>query len=129
MRNTLLASSVFGLSAVALGAFGAHALRDTLAARGSAGTWETAVLYHLLHGVALLALGLGRTAAPAPWLQRAFLAWSAGIILFSGSLYALALGGPLVLGPVTPLGGVAFIAGWACVFVHARTAGTSPAKP
>jgi uncharacterized membrane protein YgdD (TMEM256/DUF423 family) len=122
MRNPLLASSIFGLTGVVLGAFGAHALRDTLAAHGTAGTWETAVHYHLFHAVALLAVALARPAAPAPWLRRAGLAWGAGIVLFSGSLYLLALGGPQWLGPVTPLGGLGFIAGWAAVFLHARTA-------
>jgi uncharacterized membrane protein YgdD (TMEM256/DUF423 family) len=122
MRNPLLASSLFGLTGVVLGAFGAHALRDTLAAHGSAGTWETAVLYHLVHAVALLGLGLARPASP--WLSRAALAWTAGIVLFSGSLYLLALGGPKWLGPVTPLGGLGFIAGWICVLVHAWSAGS-----
>jgi uncharacterized membrane protein YgdD (TMEM256/DUF423 family) len=123
MRNPLLASSLFGLTGVVLGAFGAHALRDTLVAHGSTGTWETAVLYHLVHAVALLGLGLARPAAP--WLGRAALAWTAGIVLFSGSLYLLALGGPRWLGPVTPLGGLGFITGWVCVFVHAKSAGSA----
>jgi uncharacterized membrane protein YgdD (TMEM256/DUF423 family) len=122
MRNPLLASSLFGVTGVVLGAFGAHALRATLAARGAAGTWETAVHYHLFHAVALLAVGLARPAAAAPWLRRAGIAWSAGIVLFSGSLYLLALGGPAWLGPVTPLGGLGFIVGWAAVFLHARSA-------
>lgn len=123
MRNPLLASSLLGVTGVVLGAFGAHALRDTLAAHGSASTWQTAVLYQLVHAVALLGLGLARPAAP--WLGRAALAWTAGILLFSGSLYLLALGGPKWLGPVTPLGGLGFIAGWICVLVHARSAGSA----
>lgn len=127
MRNPLLASSLFGLTGVVLGAFGAHALRDTLAAHGTASTWETAVHYHLFHAVALLAVGLARPPA-APWLRRAGFAWGAGITLFSGSLYLLALGGPKWLGPVTPLGGLGFIAGWAAVFVHAW-ASPNPDRP
>lgn len=123
MRNPLLASSIFGLTGVVLGAFGAHALRDTLAAHSSAGTWQTAVLYQLVHAVALLGLGLARPTAP--WLDRAALMWTAGIVLFSGSLYLLALGGPQWLGPVTPLGGLGFIAGWICVLLDARSAGSA----
>lgn len=121
MRNPLLASGIFGLTGVVLGAFGAHALRATLAAQGSAGTWETAVHYHLFHALALLAVGLHRPTGPAPWLRRAGIAWGAGIVLFSGSLYLLALGGPRWLGPVTPLGGLGFIVGWVGVFLHARS--------
>ncbi len=122
MRNPLLASSIFGLTGVVLGAFGAHALHDTLVTHGSTGTWETAVHYHLFHAVALLILGLARPAGPAPWLRRAGIAWGTGIVLFSGSLYLLALGGPKWLGPMTPLGGLGFIVGWAGVFLHARSA-------
>jgi uncharacterized membrane protein YgdD (TMEM256/DUF423 family) len=105
-RQNLLAAGLFGFSGVALGAFGAHALKDTLAAHGTTATWQTAVLYHLIHAVALLAFAGGR------WAGRC---WIAGIVLFSGSLYALALGGPKLLGPVTPLGGLAFLSGWAFV--------------
>lgn len=124
MRNPLLASSIFGLTGVVLGAFGAHALHDTLVAHGSADTWETGVHYHLFHAIALLAIGLQTPTAPAPWLRRACLAWTMGIILFSGSIYVFALGGPKVVGIIfPPLGGLGFIAGWACIFLHARSAG------
>lgn len=101
--------AVFGAFAVILGAFGAHALRDTLASTGHIETWHTAVLYHLVHSVAAFAIASGdsRKSRTAAWL------WIVGIVLFSGSLYCLALGGPRWLGPVTPLGGVALILGWA----------------
>jgi uncharacterized membrane protein YgdD (TMEM256/DUF423 family) len=105
-RFNLIAAGLLGFTGVALGAFGAHALKDTLAANGMTSTWQTAVLYHLIHAVALLAF-TGWT-----WVGRC---WIAGILLFSGSLYALALGGPKFLGPITPLGGAAFLAGWALV--------------
>jgi uncharacterized membrane protein YgdD (TMEM256/DUF423 family) len=103
-------AAVFGFLGVGLGAFGAHALRARLAPEQLA-VWETAVHYQLLHAVVLLALGLyaAATARPlgvAPWL------FAAGIVCFSGSLYGLVLGGPRLLGPVTPLGGLALIAGW-----------------
>jgi len=107
-----LIAAVLGFLGVALGAFGAHALKPTLEAHGSVEIWKTAVLYHLVHAVALLALAGWRDAHAGPSGRVAIL-WSVGIALFSGSLYWLALGGPKLLGPVTPLGGVAFLAGWA----------------
>ena len=113
-RRITLAAGLLGLTGVALGAFGAHALKDTLAARGTLPIWQTAVLYQLVHSVALLALAGWRDALGAS-LTRIALCWVAGIVLFSGSLYWLALGGPGFLGPITPLGGLAFLAGWALV--------------
>jgi uncharacterized membrane protein YgdD (TMEM256/DUF423 family) len=109
-RGLLLVAALLGAAGVALGAFGAHGLRERLDARALE-VWETAVRYHLVHAVALLALAASPYAAQlrvAGWL------FAAGIALFSGSLYALALGvGPrALLGPITPLGGLAFVAGW-----------------
>ncbi len=79
------------------------------------GVWETAVHYQLLHAVALAGaagwLGAG-TGGSGAWAVRL---WTAGVVLFSGSLYGLALGGPRWLGPVTPLGGVFLIGGWVCL--------------
>ncbi|MDB6168986.1 MAG: hypothetical protein JWM88_1850 [Verrucomicrobia bacterium] len=115
-RTTLLFAGLFGLTGVALGAFGAHSLRDWLAEKGTANTWETAARYQLLHSVALLGAAAwmhqtkGAARSRAGWAAAC---WSAGVLLFSGSLYALASGGPRWLGPVTPLGGVALVAGWA----------------
>lgn len=109
---------------VALGAFGAHALRATLEAHSRLDEWQTAVQYQLIHGVALLALAIWRHVAPAerqPGSGRLLGAlWSAGILCFSGSLYALCLGAPTgVLWPVTPLGGLCFLAGWLVLGVDA----------
>jgi uncharacterized membrane protein YgdD (TMEM256/DUF423 family) len=104
VRSNLIAAGLLGFTGVALGALGAHALREQLMVNGMLSAWQTAVLYHLLHSVALVAL-------PAwPSVRRL---WLAGVILFSGSLYGIALGGPRFLGPITPLGGVALLAGWA----------------
>ncbi len=111
-RSITLAAAVLGFLGVALGAFGAHGLKAALEAQGSTETWKTAVLYHLVHAVALLALAGWRDAHGGTGGRVAVL-WVAGTLLFSGSLYWLALGGPRLLGPVTPLGGVAFLAGWA----------------
>lgn len=108
-----LAAGILGFTGVALGAFGAHALKETLTTRGSIATWQTAVLYHLLHAVALLALvGIAGSWSNARWIG---VCWCAGVVLFSGSLYWLSLGGPKILGPITPLGGLAFLAGWLLV--------------
>jgi uncharacterized membrane protein YgdD (TMEM256/DUF423 family) len=110
-----------GFTAVLLGALGAHALKDTLAARGTTSAWETAAHYQLAHALAALAAVAWSAAAPvhAPGLRRIAGWWLLGAWLFAGSIYALALGGPRVLGPVTPLGGLAFLTGWVLLFVLA----------
>lgn len=106
--------SLSGLLGVAAGAFGAHGLRDRLTPDMLA-IYETAVRYHLVHALALLAAAWaaerfgGASASAAGWL------FAAGTLLFSGSLYGLSLSGPRWLGAITPLGGVAFLAGWACL--------------
>jgi uncharacterized membrane protein YgdD (TMEM256/DUF423 family) len=122
VRSLVLSAGIFGLTGVALGAFGAHALAATLAEKGTTHAWETASRYHLLHTVVLFgAAGWLKTASGAAanrifWAARC---WSIGILLFSGSLYGIALGGPRWLGPVTPLGGVALMAGWLLVIAAA----------
>ena len=124
-RWITLAAGLLGLTGVGLGAFGAHALKDTLTANGHLETWRTAVLYQLLHAVALLALASGREIHSGPD-RRTAACWVAGVLLFSGSLYWLSLGGPRWLGPVTPLGGLAFLAGWALVVYRAARPTTTP---
>ena len=114
----LIAAAFAGASGVALGAFGAHALRERLEPAALA-IWQTAVLYHLLHAVALLALVLFARATDRAVTLPAVL-FGAGIVLFSGSLYGLALTSWRWLGPITPLGGLAFLAGWASLVVLAR---------
>jgi len=129
-RLVLVAAGIFGITGVAFGAFGAHGLRELLLEHGTTNAWETGARYHLLHSIALLALGFGlqRTEIDAPWLARAARAWIVGIILFAGSLYALALGGPRWLGPVTPLGGICFLFGWLSVLI-AGLKSTPPTAP
>lgn len=108
---------VAGASAVLLGAFGAHALRGVLDADHRE-LWHTAVNYHFWHALALaLAAGLGQGRGR----RVAFAAFALGIVLFSGSLYALALGAPRWVGIVTPFGGVAFILGWLALGLSLRT--------
>ena len=93
--------------AVAFGAFGAHALKATLLAHNSRDVWNTAVVYQFLHGLALVILAYHAGSRAVSYL------FLGGIFLFSGGLYALALTGANWLGPITPLGGLCFLAGWA----------------
>jgi uncharacterized membrane protein YgdD (TMEM256/DUF423 family) len=110
-RLLLLLTAITGALAVAVGAFGAHALRDTLGAAQLA-TWQTAVSYLFWHVLAaLFAARYGETAPSRHALLAAAL-FLAGSVVFSSTLFALALGAPRWLGAITPLGGTALIAGW-----------------
>ena len=112
-------AAVLGLLAVALGAFGAHGLRGRIS-ESALSAFHTGVLYHLVHAVALLALSLYARATQAVITVPAAL-FTAGIVLFSGSLYVLSLTGAHKLGMVTPLGGLSFIAGWASLIFLVRS--------
>jgi len=109
-----MVGAVFMALAVAMGAFGAHALKDRLD-EYSQSVYEKAVFYHFVHGIGILLVSLlARTGVlSASGTERAGWLMALGIVLFSGSLYALAISGVRVLGAVTPFGGVAFILGWA----------------
>src|SRR4029077_18401581 len=98
--------------AVALGAFGAHALKSMLESHGMLDVWNKAVFYHFIHAIALFALALFGSANRAPWWLFFF-----GILLFSGSLYVLSLTNVRGLGATTPLGGLCFLAGWAWLVI------------
>ena len=118
-RPLLGAAAALGFSGVALGAFGAHALAAVIDA-DSLPTWKTAVQYQLLHAAALLGLvALQSRSAPSALLNWCGWLFLLGAVLFSGSLYALVLDGPRWLGPVTPLGGLAFLSGWLLLGIHA----------
>jgi len=119
MSRTLAAGAALAALGVALGAFGAHGLKTTLSAE-SLGWWQTGVQYQMWHALALVALGLaGRTEMRLP--ARLL---GAGALVFSGSLYLMALTGARWLGPVTPAGGLLMIAGWALLaWRAARPAG------
>lgn len=102
-------------SAVTLGAFGAHALKDKLTPY-SLDVYKTAVLYHMIHGLGLFIIAWLSTHLTDPKVQTAGIFLTTGIILFSGSLYLLSTLGWKWLGPVTPLGGLSFLIGWGILF-------------
>jgi uncharacterized membrane protein YgdD (TMEM256/DUF423 family) len=106
--------SLSGLIGVALGAFAAHALKGRLDA-GLLVTFEVAVRYQMYHALALLAVGWAHTRWPGVALTTSGWLFVIGTILFSGSLYALSLTGARWLGAITPFGGIALLAGWACL--------------
>ena len=110
--------SGFGLLAVVFGAFGAHALRNTLAPE-MLETFEVAVRYQMYHGLALIAAAWAATQWDTPLTTASGWCFVAGILIFSGSLYVLSLTGIRWLGAITPIGGLAFIAGWACLIIAA----------
>jgi uncharacterized membrane protein YgdD (TMEM256/DUF423 family) len=113
MERTFFAlGAVLAGLGVALGAFGAHALKARLSPDMLA-VWETGVRYQLVHALGLLAVSWALTRWPGSAVQASGWLFVAGTLLFSGSLYALALSGVRGLGAVTPLGGVAWIVGWA----------------
>lgn len=113
-----VAGALFGAAGVMLGAFGAHGLKSRVAA-DMLPIWETAAKYHLIHALALLATAWACDRWPGAWTSAAGWLFSAGIVLFSGSLYALVLSGVRSLGAITPVGGLAFIAGWVCLALGA----------
>jgi len=103
--------ALFAIVAVALGAFGAHALKDALEQGGHADTWRTATNYQMWHALAIALSGL------FAHRRRAAVFFALGILFFSGSLYWIALGAPSWVGPITPLGGLSFMVGWICFMI------------
>jgi len=116
MNSTLATriAATMGLLAVALGAFGAHGLKDLLTHNGTAAIWEKAVFYHFIHAVMLFVL-----ADRQPFRTVAWWSFLSGICIFSGSLYLLASTNAHWLGAITPIGGVCFIIGWSCLIICA----------
>lgn len=121
MRTFWVMGAVFGLLAVAAGAFGAHALRERLTP-DRLDVFETAARYQMYHALALLAVAWAVRAWPDSTAALAGWAFASGIVVFSGSLYILALTGVRWLGAITPLGGVAFLTGWLLLAWSARAA-------
>jgi len=109
-KSILKIGALSALSAVVLGAFGAHGLKDLLITQNSTSTWETAVRFQMWHSLALILISLLKSNhSITPSVTHTLIL---GIILFSGSLYGIALGGPTWLGPITPLGGMLLITSW-----------------
>lgn len=119
MKNAIRIGAVHGFLAVALGAFGAHALKDTLDDY-SAGIWDTAVQYQMFHASALIFIGILMSKEFVGEVKQFNIAkhcFNFGIVFFAGSLYLLAVTGVKWLGAITPIGGVLFLIGWAMLFV------------
>lgn len=119
MKGSIISGCIHGFLAVALGAFGAHALKAILDDY-SLGIWGTAVQYQMFHATAILFIGIlmsknimGNMAT----LKWAAMLMNLGIVFFAGSLYVLALSGIRVLGAITPIGGVLFLTGWVLVII------------
>ena len=118
-RLLFILGSASALISVAAGAFGAHALRARLSPELLA-AFETGARYQMYHALGLFAAAWAVTRWPGPWAGRAGWLFLVGTLLFSGGLYALALSGVRWLGAITPFGGAAFLAGWACLVLAAR---------
>jgi uncharacterized membrane protein YgdD (TMEM256/DUF423 family) len=117
-RTFFIAGAVLGFLGVALGAFAAHGLESRLSAE-SLDTYQTAARYHISHALALLGVAYAVQRFGGGWTTAAGWLFIAGVVLFSGSLYLLAVSGVKVLGAVAPFGGLCFLAGWACLGVAA----------
>lgn len=112
-------AAVLGGLGVAIGAFGAHGLKQRLSDPELLAIFETGVRYHFYHALALLAMATMPGLWVSRWAPAAGWAFTVGVVVFSGSLYALALTNIRVLGAITPIGGVAFIVGWFCLIMAA----------
>ncbi len=117
IKNGLKIIAIFGALGVILGAFGAHGLKSKIEP-ASLQSYQTGVLYHFIHTLAMAFIFLYHQHKPSKSLERAFVLMCIGIVIFSGSLYGMAFGNAMdvnlnFLGPITPIGGVAFVVGWA----------------
>jgi len=116
-RSFALIASIYALLSVALGAFGAHALKAILSA-SQLSTWHTAVEYQMMHALALLFISSQLKLSYSKHLKHAAISISIGVLLFSGSLYCLVLLEIKLLGMITPIGGLLFIVGWILLIYH-----------
>jgi uncharacterized membrane protein YgdD (TMEM256/DUF423 family) len=117
-KTFLLIGSLAGFLGVALGAFGAHGLRARLSPDMLA-VFETGVRYHMYHALAIILVGLIAARLDGWLIRAAGWCFSAGIVLFSGSLYSLSISGITILGAITPFGGLAFLLGWSFLIAAA----------
>lgn len=113
MKTQLILGALVAGLGVGIGAFGAHGLREMLAQRGYADTFETAVRYQMYHALAILLLPALQGFVAQSHLRLVAILFLIGVVIFSGSLYVLTLSGVRWLGAVTPIGGLCFLAGWA----------------
>ena len=127
-RTFLLVGALAGFLGVALGAFGAHGLRARLGPEMLA-VFETGVRYQMYHAIAILIVALAAARLDGWLIRTAGWSFALGIVLFSGSLYVLALSRITIFGAITPIGGVAFLAGWACLVAAALALGGAPIRP
>lgn len=118
MKLLFIFAALSGGLSVTLGAFAAHGLKGMLSA-SSLSAFQTGVQYQMIHSVAIFALIILYRSWPNYWVQASAIAMALGIVLFSGSLYLLALTQIKWFGPITPLGGLCFIAGWVCLIIAA----------
>ena len=115
-QTNLVAGAIFMALAVLLGAFGAHALKKILSADMLA-IYHTAVQYQFYHALGLLAVGIIGLHYPSKWVRLSGVFLTAGIIIFSGSLYVISLSEIKTFGAITPIGGTAFVIGWICLSI------------
>lgn len=115
-KSMIQFAAILGLSGVAYGAFGAHALKGVLTAQ-QLGWWATAVQYQLVHAVALLVLGVWQLQQPQKWLSLSAWFMVIGALFFCGSLYTMALTDIRIFGAITPIGGSSWLVGWALLIV------------
>ncbi|MBD8568605.1 MULTISPECIES: DUF423 domain-containing protein [Pseudomonas syringae group] len=125
LRSFLMLAAFFGFTGVALGAFAAHGLKGRLTAEYLT-IFQTGVLYQLVHALALLGVAVLAAQLPGRLVTWAGVSFAIGILLFSGSLYALTLSGISKLGIITPFGGLAFLFGWATLGLAAWRLGSAP---
>ncbi len=121
MKFYIILGAVFAFLAVAFGAFGAHALKNILTEHYAA-VWETAVQYQMFHAIGLIVIGILMSKSligPTPLLSRAGILMFIGVLLFSGSLYVLAITQIKILGAITPIGGVLFLISWILIIIAA----------
>ena len=123
-KTILLIASALGAVAVMLGAFGAHSFKSILEANGTLETFNTAVKYHFFHTLAMILVALLMDKYASKLLEYSAISMLAGIVLFSGSLYILALSGVTKWGVLAPFGGLAFIVGWVLLFAGVYKGGS-----
>jgi len=118
-RRLVILGGLFGLLGVGMGAFGAHALADTLKANGRQSVYDTAVQYQLIHALAILFVSSAIRRWPGALTRAAGILFIIGTVFFSGSLYVLAIFNLSIMGAVAPIGGTALILGWLCLILMA----------